>query len=65
MGDVVPKDREYQANGIDIKESGTFGEWNKAFEGVFATDEEADDVAELLRVLAPSSSGRVRRPAVR
>jgi hypothetical protein len=48
LGDVVPKDREYQANGIDIKEFGTFGEWNKAFEGIFATDEEADGVAELL-----------------
>jgi hypothetical protein len=46
LGDVVPKDREYQANGIDIKEFGTFGEWNKAFEGIFATEEEADGVAE-------------------
>jgi hypothetical protein len=36
MGDVVPKDREYQATGIDINEFGTFGEWNKAFEGIFA-----------------------------
>ena len=36
LGDVVPKDREYQANGIDIKEFGTFSEWNKAFEGLRA-----------------------------
>ena len=65
LGDVVPKDREFKANGIDIKEFGTFGEWNKAFEGIFATDEEADGVAELLRVLAfvkwagAASSGKV------
>jgi hypothetical protein len=64
LGDVVPKDREFKANGIDIKEFGTFGEWNKAFEGIFATDEEADGVAELLRALAPSSSGLVRHPVV-
>ena len=33
LGDVVPKDREYAANGIDITDFGTFAEWNKAFEG--------------------------------
>jgi len=65
LGDVVPKDREYAANGIDITDFGTFAEWNKAFEGIFATVDEAEGVLEELRILAPSSSGRVRRPAVK
>ena len=30
LGDVVPKDRENAANGIDITDFGTFAEWNKA-----------------------------------
>ena len=65
LGDVVPKDREYAANGvrIDITDFGTFAEWNKAFEGIFATVDEAEGVLEELGILAPSSSGRVRRPA--
>jgi hypothetical protein len=65
LGDVVPKDREYAANGIDITDFGTFAEWNKAFEGIFATVDEAEGVLEELRILAPSSSGRVRRPAAK
>ena len=39
LGDVVPKNREYAANG-------TFAEWNKAFEGIFATVDEAEGVLE-------------------
>ena len=43
---VVSKDREYAANGIDITDFGTFAEWNKAFEGIFATVDEAEGVLE-------------------
>ena len=61
------KDREYAANGIDITDFGTFAEWNKAFEGIFATVDvdEAEGVLGELRILAPSLSGRVRRPAAK
>jgi hypothetical protein len=65
LGDVVSKDREHAANGIDITDFGTFAEWNKTFEGIFATADEAEGALEELRILAPSSSGRVRRPAAK
>jgi hypothetical protein len=65
LGDVVPKDREYAANGIVITDLGTFAEWNKAFEGIFAMVDEAEGALEELRIITPSSSGRVRRPAAK